>query len=122
MQYNIIISYFECCIVNGRTQSKGFDLKRFLCSNYNSSTTLDRVYTLHADGGVSYMYIRTAAVGNTKVGVDDCTSFLAVVAGGNEGHRQIARRRVRVIVNQLWMRPSPFVIFSAGRVSAAHYK
>jgi len=57
------------------------------------------------------MYIRTAAVGNTKVGVDVCTSFLAADASGDEGHRQIARRRARVIVNQPWRRPSPFVIF-----------
>jgi len=68
------------------------------------------------------MYIGTTAVGNTKVGVDDCTSFLAAGVGGDEGHRQIARRRARVIVKQLWRRLSPFIIFSAGRVSAAHYK
>jgi len=62
-------------------------------------------------------------LGSTKVGVDDCTSFLAAGTSGDEGHRQIARRRARVIVNQLWRRPSPFVIFfSAGRALAAHYK
>jgi len=70
------------------------------------------------------MYIRPAAMGRTKVGVDGFTSFLVDSASGvgGGGHRQIARRRARVIVNQLWRQPSPFVIFSAGRASTVHYK